>query len=67
MSVHEKLRAYIDSQGLEQAGVAKKANMPAAALKTILSGKHKMQVDDLRALCYALNTAPEAFVDFKPT
>ena len=64
MSVYEKVRTYIDDQGLEQVAVAQKANLPVATFNAILNGKQTMHVDDLRAVCFALDVSPETFIEF---
>lgn len=65
MSVYEKVRAYIDKQGLKQVVVAQKAEIPVATFNAILNGKRIMHADDLRAICLALNVSPETFIEFK--
>ncbi|MBQ8688308.1 MAG: helix-turn-helix transcriptional regulator [Ruminococcus sp.] len=62
MSIHEKIRIYIDKNGLNQSSIAKKAGIPAAAFTEILNGKRTLYSDDLRAICYALKVKPELFM-----
>jgi len=65
MSVYEKVRAYIDDNGLKQVAVAKKCGIPNATFNAILNGKRTLYADDLRAICLALNVSPETFVELK--
>ncbi len=65
MCVYEKVRAYIDENGLKQVAVAQKAGIPKVTFNAIMNGKRKMYADDLRAICLALNVSPELFIDIK--
>lgn len=65
MCVYEKVRAYIDSQGLKQVAVAQKAGIPKTTFNAIMNGKRKLYADDLRAICLALNVSPELFIEVK--
>ena len=62
MYVYERINAYIKQHGLRPANIAQRAGMPGEALHAILEGKLTLYADDLRALCYALEVEPEAFV-----
>ena len=57
MCVYEKVRAYIDSQGLKQVAVAQKAGIPKTTFNAIMNGKRTLYADDLRAICLALNVS----------
>ena len=63
MRVYERVRAYIDDNGLKQIAVAQKAGIPKATFNAILNGKRTLYADDLRAICLALNVSPEMFID----
>ena len=63
MPVYEKVRAYIDENGLKQVAVAEKAGIPKNTFNAILNGKRTLYADDLRAICLALNISPELFVE----
>ena len=65
MRVYEKVRAYIDDNGLKQIAVAQKAGIPKATFNAILNGKRTLYADDLRAICLALNVSPEVFIDVR--
>lgn len=66
MPVYQKVRAYIDNQGLKQVAVAKKAHISPTTFNAILTGKRTMYADDLTAICIALGVSPELFVDYQP-
>ena len=63
MPVYEKVRAYIDENGLKQVAVAEKAGIPKNTFNAILNGKRTLYADDLRAICLALNISPELFIE----
>lgn len=62
MRVYENVRAYIKKNGLNQSSIAKKAGISAKNFDAILNGKQTLCLDDLRAICYALNVRPEKFM-----
>ena len=62
MRVYEKVRTYMANNDLKAANVAKKAGISAKSFDAILNGKQTLCLDDLRAICYALNVKPEKFM-----
>lgn len=64
MKVYEKVRIYIEKQGLKQVTVAQRAGMSNVTFNAILNGKRTLYADDLRAICLALNVSPELFIEF---
>ena len=65
LSVYEKVRAYLDDNGLKQVTVAQKAGISKVTFNAIMNGKRTLYADDLRAICLALNVSPELFIDVK--
>ncbi len=63
MYIYEKVRNYIDENGIKQIAVAKKAGIPNVTFNAIMNGKRTMYAEDLKAICVALNVSPETFVD----
>lgn len=63
MKVYEKVRAYLELNGVKQISVAKKAGIPNVTFNAILNGKRTLYADDLRSICLALNVAPETFIE----
>lgn len=63
MRVYEKVRAYIDEQGLKQKTVAERAGIPNVTFNAIMNGKRTMYADDLKAICVALQVSPELFIE----
>lgn len=64
MPVYQKVRNYIDNQGLKQIAVARKADIPFTTFNSIMNGKRTMYAEDLRAICLALNVSPEMFIEY---
>lgn len=65
MQVYEKVRRYIDDQGMKQVAIAEKAGISKTTFNAIMNGKRTMYADDLRAICLALNVSPELFIEVK--
>lgn len=65
MKVYEKVREYIIANGYKQVTIAKKAGIPNATFNAIMNGKRILYVDDLYAICLALNVSPEVFIEIK--
>lgn len=65
MKVYEKVRKYIDDQGMKQVAIAEKAGISKTTFNAIMNGKRTMYADDLRAVCLALNVSPELFIEVK--
>ncbi len=63
--VYEKVRAYIDENGIKQVAVAQKAGIPKVTFNAIMNGKRTLYADDLRAICLALNVSPELFIEVR--
>jgi len=65
LRVYEKVRAYIDEQGLKQKTVAEKAGISNVTFNAIMNGKRTLYADDLKAICIALQVSPELFIEIK--
>lgn len=65
MKVYEKVRIYLDDNGLPQIHIAQKSGIPLKTFNDILNGKQTLYADELRAICLALNVRPEIFIECK--
>lgn len=63
MRVYEKVRAYMESNGLKQKAVAEMCGISVVTFNAIMNGKRTLYADDLRAVCLALNVSPELFIE----
>lgn len=63
MRVYEKVRSYLDENGLKQISVAERAGIPRSTFNAMMNGKRVMYADDLKAVCLALNVSPELFIE----
>ena len=62
MHVYERVREYIEEQGLTESDVAEAAGIPNVTFSAMMSGKKKMYADDLRAVCLALKVSADRFI-----
>lgn len=62
MDVAQKIKEYIEANGLKQTFVAEKSGIDNATLNAILNGKIRLTVDRLQLICEALNVKPEFFL-----
>lgn len=65
MYIYEKVRAYIDENGIKQVSVAHKAGISVTTFNAILNGKRTMYAEDLRVICWALGVSADVFIDQK--
>jgi transcriptional regulator with XRE-family HTH domain len=63
MKVYQKVRAYLDENGIKQNVIARKSNISVTTFSAIMTGRRKMYADDLYAICYALKVKPEEFIE----
>ena len=63
MRVYQKVREYIEENGIKQVVVAQKAGISKTTFNAIMNGKRTLYADDLRAICIALDVSPEAFIE----
>lgn len=67
MLVYQKVRAYLDDQGIKLTVVARKAGIPYATFSAMMNGHRTMFAEDLRTICYVLNVSPEKFIELDQT
>lgn len=65
MLIYEKVRRYIDEQGMKQVAIAEKSGISKTTFNAIMCGKRTMYAEDLRAICLALNVSPEIFIEVR--
>ena len=65
MQVYKKVHSYIIKKGVNQNIIAEKCNISPSTFSSMMNGKRKMSVEDLRAICYALEVSPEVFINYK--
>ena len=63
MQIYEKVRHYIDEQGIKQVAIAEKSGISKNTFNAIMNGKRTLYAEDLRAICIALNASPEMFIE----
>lgn len=63
LRVYQKVRSYLDDNGIKQVAVAQKAGISKTTFNAIMNGKRTLYADDLRAICIALDVSPEVFIE----
>lgn len=63
MQVYERLRNYLSHHNIDPESIANKSGIPPASMKAILSGRKKLYVDDLKAICIALKVSVDTFIE----
>lgn len=66
MCVGHRILDYIQSSGISQAFVSKRAGIPISKLNLALHGKRKLQMNEYEAICFALDVNPDKFLVPRP-
>ena len=61
MEVADKLKAYIEDNGIKQTYIAEKTGIDVKTLNAILNGYVRLSVDRLEAICKVLKVSPKKF------
>ena len=67
LSLGIKIKRHMDSRGIKQRYVAKKAGIEEPKLSAILNGKRKIQAEEYFSICNALKIPLETFDPHKQT
>ena len=67
MKVHEKIQAYIATNGIATDALSNSTGIPKDLLVSMLDGKEILYAKDLKAICLALNVSPELFIEVQST
>lgn len=63
MTVHQKVRAYIESNGIKFNYVAEKADIPIKTFYRLINGQKVMSVEELEKICvHGLSVEPSIFL-----
>lgn len=65
MRVHERIRFYIQSEGLKQKVIAKKAGYSEKQFSAMMRGVRKIGAEDYEKICIALKREPNDFMGAK--
>lgn len=61
--IYQKLRRYMDDQGISRKQVAISMKISESKLSLILSGQRRLTVDEYLNMCTALALPPQKFID----
>lgn len=59
----ERIKAYLNAQGIKKKYVSEKAGITTFAFGAILDGKRRMTVEEYIRICKALNVNFEMFIE----
>lgn len=63
--LYEKIRDYINENGIKANSIAKKLNVSEQTFSAIIRGKRKISAEEYFIICEALNVSLEKFCDDK--
>lgn len=63
MSVNEKIRKYIENNGLKFNFVAEKANISEKKFYRLINSENKISAEDFGKICKGLNVDPSIFLE----
>lgn len=61
--VYQKIREYLEANGISQAFVAKKVGMTKAAISSSLRGERNLTAEEYLGICHALGVNVDVFDD----
>ncbi len=67
MKVHERIKFYINAEGLKQKVIAQKAGYSEKQFSAMMRGIRKINADDYEKICVALNCEPNDFMGEQKT
>ncbi len=62
MRIYERIKLYIQDEGLKQKVVAKKAGYSEKQFSAMMRGNRKIDADDYEKICIALGKEPNDFM-----
>lgn len=62
MKVYEKIKKYMEENGIKQNYVSEKTGIPENTLSSTLNGKRKLSADEFFSIILALGIDPSYFV-----
>lgn len=65
MTVGQKIKRYIEENGLTQAYVGAKAHMPLPKLNLSLNGSRRLTFEEYELICGVLNVGTDKFLEPK--
>lgn len=61
MKIYERVRSYIDAQGIKHLVVAKKTGIPVKTFSAIMCGRRPMYAEELESICNVLGVSASVF------
>ncbi len=66
MDVVEKIRAYMERNGVTQIDLCRKTHISPSKLNLSLSNKRKLTFEEYQTICWALGVGVETFMEPRP-
>lgn len=67
MKIHEKIKKYMDENGIKQKYISDNSNIPENTLSMILNGKRKLYADEMVEIFKALGVDANTILFLKET
>ena len=61
----EKIRGFMDNEGIKQNSISKKTGIPENTLSNMLNGKRKITAEEYCKICDALGVPLEKFAPYQ--
>lgn len=66
MDVSDKIRVYLEEEGISQIELCTRTRISPAKLNLSLNNKRKFTFDEYQTICWALGVGVDAFMEPKP-
>lgn len=66
MDVVEKIRKYMDENGISQIDLCNKTHISPAKLNLSLNKKRKLTFDEYQTICWAMGVGVDTFMEPRP-
>lgn len=66
MAAGIKIKEYIESKGITQTFLSKRAGIPLTKLNQTLNGNRRLPLDEFERICWALEVPTDTFLEPHP-
>lgn len=66
MDVGQKIKAYIDKEGISQVELSRRTRIPTCKLNLSLSAKRRLTFAEYQNICWALGVGIDEFMEPQP-
>ena len=65
MRIYERIKKYLDDNGIKQNEIAKRSNIPENTFSMILNGKRKLEADEALSILKALGVDANTIFNYE--